>query len=266
MVISVLVMWATVVMALIPALRVPGRVIQETGRWVAGPVILAWAASSTSQALRRKPDGSLASLPLAGHASLLGFVATGALLFLVTQGDPATLSAHRAHLNSYGWLPVTESLVLAYGLLYALLFVPEIIRRKLPIEHASEQALRLVPAALATVAALITGSYLLVLHFFNEPLARIPPGPLAASILAVIALLTPLYQLIARACWRYGLADLIDPVAWWANWSEVRDEITFYQARNYRQLREAARERSAATRLVSESSVDTRLASDKSAP
>jgi hypothetical protein len=247
MLVSVLVMWAGLVMKWthIPAVRVPGGVIYGTARWMAGPALLAWAVSSASQDLRRKPDGPPHYQRLAQHASLLGFVATGALLFLVTQGDPAALGARGAHVNGNGWLPVMESLVLAYGLLYALLFAPEILRRKLPFERASEQALRLVPAALATVAALVTGSYLLALHCFNEPLARIPLGPLAASILAVMALLTPLYQLIARACWRYGLADLLDPAAWWANWSEVKDEITFYQARNYRSLRKAAQERSA---------------------
>ena len=76
--------------------------------------------------------------------------------------------------------------------------------------------------------------YLLALHFFNGPLARIPPGPLAASIVAVIALLTPLYQLIVRACWRDGLADLTDPTVWWAKWLKVASEI-----RNYREAEAA---------------------------
>jgi hypothetical protein len=105
--------------------------------------------------------------------------------------------------------------------------------------------LRLVPAGLAAVAAIVTGSYLLALHFFNEPLARIPPGPLAASILAVMALLTPLYQLIARACWRYGLADLIDPAAWWAKWSELANEIRNY---HHQALTEPGKERPAKAR------------------
>ena len=53
--------------------------------------------------------------------------------------------ARSAHVNSSGLLPGLEAFVLAERLLYALLFGPEIIRRMLPFEHASEQALRLVP-------------------------------------------------------------------------------------------------------------------------
>ncbi len=56
-------------------------------------------------------------------------------------------------------------------------------------------------------------------------MAGIPLGALAASIVAVMALVIPLYQLIARACWRYGLADLLDPATWWTKWSEVTYEV-----------------------------------------
>jgi hypothetical protein len=221
----------------IPALRVPGRVMGNTGRWVSIPLFLALGASRTSQTLRREPHGTSSFWLLAQHVQVFAFGVGWALLFLVAQGNVTALGGHAAHVNSEGWLPFIESYALVWGLLYALLFAPEIVRRKLPFEHAHDQVRRLVPAVLATLAMLVTGSYLLALHFFNEPLARIPPGPLAASILAVMALLAPLYQLIARASWRYGLADLLDPEAWWAKWSEVKDEITNYQA-----MREAVQE------------------------
>lgn len=58
-----------------------------------------------------------------------------------------------------------------------------------------------------------------------------------------MVLLVPVYQLIARACWRYSLADLLDPTAWWAKWSEVADEIRSFHANQA--LREAAENRSA---------------------
>jgi len=240
-------------MAEFRAVRVPGRAIYGTARWVAIPAIFAWAASRTTKALRKKPDGSPDFGPLTRHTLLLGVVVAWALLFLITQGDPEALGAHRAHVNIHGFLPTQESVALAYGLLGALLCAPEIVRRKLPLEHASEQASRLVPAGLAAIAALVTGSYLFALHFFNQPLARIPPGPLIASILAVMALVTPLYQLIARACWRYGLADLLDPVAWWAKGSEVTKEIMSYD----RELREAGQTLAARERVLGPDHPDT---------
>lgn len=208
-----------------PSARVPGRVIEITGTWIFVPAFIAFAASQTSRALRPKPDGRPELGWFGALAAMLGAGAAWVLVFLATQGNAAALGPRSAHVNRSGLLPGLEAFVLAECLLYALLFGPELIRRKLPFEQASEQALRLVPAGLALAAAIVTGSYMLALHFFNEPLAKIPPGPLTASIVAVMALLTPFYQLIARACWRYGLADLLDPAAWWAKGSKVMWEI-----------------------------------------
>lgn len=188
----------------------------------------AWALPKIRRALREKPKDPPANAILL-MTSLLAVGATYGLVFLATQGNAVAPGARPAHVNSTGTLPQCESLALAVCLIYTLLWSPEITRRKLPFEHASEQALRLVPASFAVGAAIATGSYLVALHFFNQPLAKIPPGPLAASIVAVMALLTPFYQLIARACWRYGLADLLDPAAWRAKWSEVTYEITSFR-------------------------------------
>src|SRR5215472_9427389 len=68
-----------------------------------------------------------------------------------------------------------------------------------------------------------------------------------------MALVTPLYQLIARACWRYGLADLLDPVAWWAKGSEVTKEIMSYD----RELREAGQNLTARERVLGPDHPDT---------
>jgi hypothetical protein len=223
----------------LPSARVPGRVVEVTGAWIFVPAVAAWTISQTSQALRKKPDGRPDLGWLSTLTFMLGVGAAWVLVFLATQGNAAALGTHSAHVNSRGLLPGLEAFVLAECLLYALLFGPEIVRRKLPFEHATEQALRLVPAGLALGAAIVTGSYMLALHFFNEPLAKIPPGPLTASIVAVMALLTPFYQLIARACWRYGLADLLDPAAWWAKGQKMADEIRFFRFnQGYRKMKE----------------------------
>jgi hypothetical protein len=65
-----------------------------------------------------------------------------------------------------------------------------------------------------------------------------------------MALLTPFCQLITRACWRYGFADLLDPTAWWAKWSEMTDEIGGFrvkQAIHEQAMREEAEKRSVTT-------------------
>ena len=228
------------------AARAPGRVIEYAGRWIWTLAGLALATSVTVQGLRRKPDDPPRLGPLTWQIWMLGIAAAWVLVFLATQGTALPLRARSAHVNINGWLPSLESFALAYGLVYVLLLIPERIRRKLPFEDATKQTQRLVPAGLAFSAAIITGSYLLALHFFNEPLARVWQGPLAASIVAVLALLTPFYQLIARACWRYGFADLLDPTAWWAKWSEMTDEIRSFRIKQA--IREEAKKRSATTK------------------
>jgi len=225
-----------------------GTAIQHIGTWIGFPVLIVWSASETSKALRRKPEGRPETSQLTGLAWAFGFGASQALIFLATQGSAIALGTRSAHVNSQGWLPSMEAYALALCLLYALFIGPEIVRRKLPFEHASAEALRLVPTGLAISAAVVTGSFLLVLHFFNQPMANVPPGPLTASIIAVMTLLMPFYQFIVRACWRDGLADFLDPAVWWAKWSTVTGEISsfaFHQA-----VRETGQESDAHDQLL----------------
>ncbi len=207
-----------------PPARAPGEIVLNTGLVLVSLGCLGHILDQERRTLREKPGRPNLGLWMWALA-----FAPLALLFLVTQGNTGILGISSSHVNSHGFLPYMESYALGFGLMYTLLFWPEVLHRELPSEQASEQTLRLLPAGLAVGAAIVTGSYLLALHFLNEPLARIPPRPLAASIVAVMALLMPLYQLIARACWRYGLANLIDPAVWLAKWSEVTNEFRNHQ-------------------------------------
>jgi hypothetical protein len=118
---------------------------------------------------RRKPDGPPDLGRLLALAGMSAFAVAWALIFLAPQGSATALGTRSAHVNSEGLLPLAELNVLGLVLFYALPGGPEIVRRKLPFEHASEQASRLVPAGLATAAAVVTGSYMLALHFFGQP-------------------------------------------------------------------------------------------------
>src|SRR5690349_6682116 len=225
-----LVVGAGIAMHYLLPTRGPGKIIATTGTYICYAAFVALLIHVTIHELRQKPDGTPEGFWAIGPLTLtLGIAANQMLIFLATQGNAAASPARSAPINRDGLLPRLEAFALAECLLYSLLFGPEIIRRKLPFERASEQALRFVPAGLGVIAAIVTGSYLLVLHFFNQSLSTIPPGPLAASILAVMTLLAPLYQFIARACWRYGLADFLDPMAWWAKWRTVTDEVRFFR-------------------------------------
>lgn len=212
------------IVTIFPSARVPGEAVLNTGGLLVLLGALGVLLAKERKSLREKPGRP----NLGTWIQLVAVAAAGILLFLTTQGNPGALGTSAAHLNRHGLLPTLESFALGIGLVYTLFYSPEVLHRELPFEQASDQALRLLPAGLAVGAAIVTGSYLFALHFFNEPLARFPLGPLAASIVAVMALLTPLYQLTARACWRYGLANLIDPAAWLTKWSELANEFTNY--------------------------------------
>jgi hypothetical protein len=223
-----LLLTAGTVMSHLPPTRTPGKIVETVGLFVLLSGIAVMIITLIILILRAQPAGPFPLSLIVFAPFIFAIGVSQAFVFLAAQGNTA---ARSAHVNSHGWLPQLEAFILTGCLAYALLLRPEIIRRSLPFEQASEQARRVVPAGLAVGAAFATGSYLLALHFFNQPLVRIAAGPLAASIVAVMALLTPLYQFIARTCWRYSLADVLTPTAWWAKWRQIKEEIIDFRSK-----------------------------------
>jgi hypothetical protein len=99
--------------------------------------------------------------------------------------------------------------VLVLGL---LIVVPSALRSAdLDMATASPQAQKALPRILATVTAVLTGLYILLLHFSGGPLRTIRPGPLVAGMIFTVLLLVPWYASIARTSWRQELSKIFDP-------------------------------------------------------
>jgi hypothetical protein len=139
------------------------------------------------------------------------------VIFLATNGNGVLFPASQN-------LGVVVCSALLLGSIPSLLVgLPEILRRRLPWDQvsdsgqASDLAKKVLLSWLAVAAALATALYVLLLHFFDGPLASVAIGPLCAALLAVLALLTPFYKLIAAACFERGVMDIVHLTHWRAS-------------------------------------------------
>lgn len=82
-----------------------------------------------------------------------------------------------------------------------------------------------MPGWLAGFAAVLTVTYILVLHFDNLGLASWRLGALSVAAFGAAVLLTPFYRTVANACWSAGIAEVFDPVRWWSAWCVVYREM-----------------------------------------
>jgi hypothetical protein len=142
--------------------------------------------------------------------SLVGFIFLFPpfLVFLATNGNSAVFAA-----SGNTGIGVFSTVLLG-SIPFLLVGLPEILHRMLSWDRVSDSTKGILPCWLAAVAALVTGLYVLLLHFFGGPLAGVALGPLCAALLAALALLTPFYKLIAAACWERGIMDVVHLAHW----------------------------------------------------
>jgi hypothetical protein len=139
------------------------------------------------------------------------------VIFLATNGNGVLFPA------SQNLGIIVCSALLLGSIPFLLVGLPEMLRRRLPwdpasdSDQASDSAKKVLLSWLAVTAALATALYVLLLHFFNGPLASVPIGPMCAALLAALALLTPFYKLIAAACLERGLMDIVHLTHWRAS-------------------------------------------------
>jgi hypothetical protein len=108
----------------------------------------------------------------------------------------------------------------------ALLIVfPEILHRRLPWRSATALARTLLPAWLATAAAVSTWLYIVLQNTADGALVGIPTVPLMVAALGAAALLAPAYRRLARSCWKSGVAAVFDPKRWRSTCCTVFGEV-----------------------------------------
>jgi hypothetical protein len=77
---------------------------------------------------------------------------------------------------------------------------------KLRLDRGGTGDARRVTVNLITgLSCVLTGIYLVLLHFPGGPLHKIPRGQLVTGILVTVLLVAPFYRSIARICWQWGI-------------------------------------------------------------
>jgi hypothetical protein len=147
------------------------------------------------------------------------------LVFLATNGNTgAFMFFNQPQSSSHsGWLSGLESFALLV-IPALLLMIPQLAHRRLVWSSTPQLTRNVITGWLATVAALSTGLFAFMLHFYGGPLAGVGLGQLAVGMLFAVALLVPIYRSVARACWERGVLRIIDLGRWSADWRKVLEE------------------------------------------
>src|SRR6266487_919396 len=95
-------------------------------------------------------------------------------------------------------------------------------------------AQRVLVRILVMAASLLTGAYILMLHFDNGPLNDVSMRALIPGIIFTVFLIVPTYRSVAKACWQRGIRGLFSPKPLAKGWIGALTEldIAFYQAAN----------------------------------
>jgi uncharacterized membrane protein len=152
--------------------------------------------------------GTVAGLYLiAVSTAFLAFLAGGGSGFAATYSYP-----YLGGIGSAEAALVAATLWLLVGVPYRA-FKVELDRR------GDGTAQRVLVGLVTTVSCVLTGIYFFLLHYSNGPLRKIDTGQLVVGIVA------PYYRSFARACWRRGIAGLLNPKDLIERWRNAVVEI-----------------------------------------
>jgi hypothetical protein len=88
-----------------------------------------------------------------------------------------------------------------------------------------EEIQRVLLGLLTAAASVLTGTYILLLHFGGGPLSQVRPGPLVAGVIGTVVLVAPSYRSLARACWQRGISGVLSPRGLKHYWGETLAEL-----------------------------------------
>lgn len=168
--------------------------------------------------------------PLQGVRIFLFLVLFGAFLaaipvcvvFLATNGDLSLLNVGRVG----GWAD-RAAIGCDFLIPVFLIVVPSLLRKRLAWDSAGTAVQALLPTWLAMLAAAATVGLVSTLHFVKGgQLANMRPTLVIVAIVGIVALILPLYSLLARECWQHGYwLGFFDPPQWWKEQGAVLDAV-----------------------------------------
>lgn len=171
--------------------------IKRTGHWTIG----LWRALAAT-----------VSVAVVGLGVILGtrFVAAG--------GTTGGVSHHTAFFQYVEF----DLVVVTLGL---LLWIPQLFFNIQLDADGKGDAQRVLLGPIAAAASVMTGIYILLLHFGGGPLGGIHMGPLIAGVFGVVLVVTPAYRSLARACWRRGVSGVFYSSSLGYDWGKALSEL-----------------------------------------
>ena len=199
--------------------------------WVAlalfAVLIWAWVVAVRDRRRRNKRLTVRRALAVTG-AVILGYLAfigvfligTWALATLATSGSLSSSSALPASSGDYRF-----ETVLALAIVGTLVWVPQrLFTIKIDVD-SNEGARRILLGLITAAASVLTGVYIVMLHFGSGQLSKIHLGALVAGMVFTVVLVAPFYRSLARACWRYGISGMFSPRTLRRHWGEALTEV-----------------------------------------
>jgi hypothetical protein len=148
---------------------------------------------------------------------VLTFIAAGGN----ASGDASSGSLQSAQIDQ--WAGITLVLV-AFWLLVR---IPQRLFKIQLNTHGMEEIERVLLGLLTAAASVLTGIYILLLHFGGGPLGQVRPGPLVAGVIGTVVLVAPSYRSLARACWQRGISGVLSPRGLKHYWGETLAELGY---------------------------------------
>jgi hypothetical protein len=139
--------------------------------------------------------------------------------FVATDGASGVSAADSTGRSGY----VEFGLVVVTLLL--LLWVPQLFFYIQLDMDAAGDAQRVLLGLIAVTASIVTGIYILLLHFRGGPLRGISLRPLAVGAAGLVVLITPVYRSLAGTCWSRGISDIVQFSKYRQDWGKTLIEL-----------------------------------------
>ena len=157
-----------------------------------------------------------------GYLAFIGvfLIGTWALATLATSGSLSWSSALPASSGDYQF-----EAFLALVIVGTLVWVPQrLFTIKIDMD-GNEGARRILLGLITAAASVLTGIYIVMLHFGGGQVSKIHLGALVAGMVFTVVLVAPFYRSWARACWQYGISGMFSLRTLRRHWGEALTEV-----------------------------------------
>jgi hypothetical protein len=146
------------------------------------------------------------------------------VLTFITAGGNASGNVGSSDLQS-AQIDQWTGIALVLAMFWLLVRTPQQLFKIKLDTHSTEEMRRVLLGLLTAAASVLTGIYILSLHFGRGPLSQVHPGPLVAGVIGTVVLVAPSYRSLAKACWQRGVSGVFSPRGLIHYWGETLAEL-----------------------------------------